>query len=159
MSKLTIYCDNEHIDPLLLAECVYKALKQRVKLSAEICFCSPQEIKQLNLEQRKIDKVTDVLSFPSAGVCEGEIVKKCNYPFDIDPESNSVFLGSIMICVDRAKEQAEEYGHSLKRELYYLAVHGMLHLFGYDHERAEDKESMREMEEIILSAIGAVREE
>ena len=157
MSKLTLYCDNEYIDPILLADCVYKTLKQRVKLSAEICFCSPEEIKQLNAEQRGKDLVTDVLSFPGAGVLAGEIVKIKNYPFDIDPENGGVFMGSIMICVERAKEQAEEYGHSLNREIYYLAVHGLLHLFGYDHEQDDDKRIMRETEEIILSQIGAVR--
>ena len=66
-------------------------------------------------------------------------------------------MGSIMICVERAREQAEEYGHSLNREIYYLAVHGLLHLFGYDHENEDDKKVMREMEEIILNKIGAVR--
>ncbi len=157
MSKLTLYCDNEHIDPLLLSSCVYTALKQRVKLSAEICFCSPEEIKELNAQTRGKDMVTDVLSFPGAGVLAGEIVKIKNYPFDIDPENGGVFMGSIMICVERAREQAEEYGHSLNREIYYLAVHGLLHLFGYDHENEQDKKVMREMEELILNKIGAIR--
>ena len=157
MSKLTLYCDNEYIDTNLLSSSVYTALKQRVKLSAEICFCSPEEIKQLNAETRGKDAVTDVLSFPGAGVLAGEIVKIKNYPFDIDPENGGVFMGSIMICVERAREQAEEYGHSLNREIYYLAVHGLLHLFGYDHEVEEDKNIMREMEELILNKIGAVR--
>ena len=101
--------------------------------------------------------VTDVLSFPGAGVLAGEIVKIKNYPFDIDPENGGVFMGSIMICVERAKEQAEEYGHSLMREIYYLAVHGLLHLFGYDHEEENDKRLMRDIEELILNKIGAVR--
>lgn len=157
MSKLTIYCDNELIDALLLAETVYKELKQRVNLSAEISFCTPKEIQELNNQTRNKNAVTDVLSFPAAGVSEGEIVKRKNYPFDIDPETNGVFLGSIMICTQRAKEQAQEFGHSLSRELYYLAVHGMLHLFGFDHETQADKQSMRQTEEAILAKIGAVR--
>lgn len=158
MAKLTIYCDNELIDAYLLAEVVYKTLKQKINLSAEICFCEAEEIRSLNKEQRNKDSVTDVLSFPSTSVTAGEIIKKKNYPYDYDPESKSVFLGSIMICNSRAKEQAEEFGHSLKRELYYLAVHGLLHIFGYDHEREEDKREMREVEEIILEKIGAIRE-
>lgn len=158
MSKLTVYCDNELIDGLLLADCVYKALKQKVNLSAEISFCEEDEIRALNRKQRNKDSVTDVLSFPSTNVVAGEIIKKRNYPFDIDPETKGIFLGSIMICTQRAKEQAEEYGHSLKREFYYLAVHGMLHLFGYDHEVEEDKAIMREKEEEILALIGAVRD-
>ncbi len=158
MAKLTIYCDNALIDPLLLAESVYNVLKQKVKLSAEITFCEPEEIQQLNREQRGKDAVTDVLSFPSTDITAGEIVKKKNYPFDVDPENGGIFLGSIIICTKRAEEQAKEYGHSLKRELYYLAVHGMLHLFGYDHEVESDKEIMREREEEALALIGAIRE-
>lgn len=157
MSKLTIYCDNRLIDTDLLADCVYKTLKQKVNLSAEICFCDAEEIRALNKQQRQKDAVTDVLSFPSTSVIAGEIIKTRNYPFDYDPETKSVFLGSIMICQSRAQEQAEEFGHSLEREFYYLAVHGMLHLFGYDHEDENDKALMREVEESVLSKIGAVR--
>ena len=157
MSKLIINCDNQLIDGDMLAKAVYSALKQRVNLSAEICFCDKEEIRTLNRENRNIDSVTDVLSFPAAGVTAGEIVKKRNYPFDIDPETNAVFLGSIMICIERAKEQAEEYGHSFEREIYYLAVHGMLHLFGYDHMTEEDKAEMREKEEQILAVLDKTR--
>ena len=159
MAKLTVYCDSELIDINLLANSVYKTLKQKINLSAELTFCTAEEIRELNKNERGKDAVTDVLSFPSTTVTAGEIVKRKNYPFDIDPESNSVFMGSIIICTERAKEQAEEYGHSLKREFYYLAVHGMLHIFGYDHEVESDKEVMREMEEEILALIGALREE
>lgn len=157
MAKLLISCDNGLIDGVKLGEVVHKSLKQRVNLAAEICFCEKDEIRALNKENRSVDSVTDVLSFPAAGVSAGEIVKKRNYPFDIDPESGAVFLGSIMICTDRAREQAEEYGHSFERELYYLAVHGMLHLFGYDHEKDEDKAEMRQKEEEILSLLDKTR--
>lgn len=157
MSKLTINCDNQLIDGDLLGKAVYETLRQRVNLSAEICFCEKDEIRELNKTNRGIDSVTDVLSFPAAGVAAGEIVKKKNYPFDVDPENGSVFLGSIMICTDRAREQAEEYGHSFEREVYYLAVHGMLHLFGYDHMTDEDKSVMREQEEIILEKLDKTR--
>lgn len=158
MAKLTIYCDNPLIDVDLLANCVFKTLKQKVKLSAEITFCSPEEIQEINARERGKDMVTDVLSFPSTNVSAGEVIKRQNYPFDVDPESNSVFIGSIIICNERAQEQAVEYGHSLKRELYYLAVHGLLHLFGYDHEEENDKAFMRETEELILAEIGAIRD-
>lgn len=159
MSKLLVNCDNQLIDGDLLGKAVYETLKQRVNLSAEICFCDKAEIQRLNKENRGIDSVTDVLSFPAAGVTAGEIVKKKNYPFDLDPENGSVFLGSIMICTDRAKEQAEEFGHSFGRELYYLAVHGMLHLFGYDHMNDEDKAEMRALEEEILKKLDKTRED
>ena len=157
MAKLTINCDNQLIDTLLLGESVFKTLRQRVNLTAEISFCSEEEIQQINNETRGKNLVTDVLSFPALNVTAGEIIKKKNYPFDTDPETGGVFLGSIIICEKRAKEQAEEYGHSLTREIYYLAVHGLMHLFGYDHETEEDKAVMREMEESALELIGAKR--
>lgn len=157
MGELIICCDNQLIDADLLGKVVCRTLKQAVRLSAEICFCSKEEIIKLNAETRGIDSVTDVLSYPAAGVTAGEIVKRRNYPFDVDPETNSVFLGSIMICTDRAKEQAEEFGHSFGREIYYLAVHGLLHLFGYDHMEEADKAEMREKEEEILTILDKTR--
>ncbi|MBQ7408661.1 MAG: rRNA maturation RNase YbeY [Clostridia bacterium] len=158
MAKLFIYCDNQLIDGDLLASAVYKTLKQKINLSAEITFCTEEEIKQINLSERKINSVTDVLSFPSLDLTAGEIVKRRNYPYDVDPESNSVFLGCIIICTQRAKEQAEQFGHSFEREIHYLAVHGLLHLFGYDHENEQDKQVMRELEEQILNALGQIRD-
>ena len=67
-------------------------------------------------------------------------------------------MGSIAVCLERAKEQAEEYGHSFGRELYYLLVHGVLHCLGYDHMNDEDKAEMREKEELILTKLGKTRE-
>ncbi len=157
MAKLTINCDNQLIDAVLLGESVFKTLRQRVNLTAEISFCLEEEIQQINNETRGKNLVTDVLSFPALNVTAGEIIKKKNYPLDTDPETGGVFLGSIIICEKRAKEQAQEYGHSLTREIYYLAVHGLMHLFGYDHETEEDKAVMREMEESALELIGAKR--
>ena len=158
MSKLLVNCDNQLIDGDLLGKAVYETLKQRVNLSAEICFCDKDEIQRLNKENRGIDSVTDVLSFPAAGVTAGEIVKKKNYPFDLDPENGSVFLGSIMICTDRAKEQAEEFGHSFGRELYYLAVHGMLHLFGYDHMEDDERIVIEKKQEEVLQRCNILRD-
>lgn len=160
MSDLLISCEQscEKIDLKNIAEAAYKTLKQRVKLLIELCFCDESEIKRVNNETRKIDAVTDVLSFPAAGVSAGEIVKKQNYPFDVDPETGRVFLGSIMICVKRAEQQAAEYGHSVEREIAYLTVHGIMHLFGYDHMTEEDKAEMRAMEEKTLEKAGIPRD-
>lgn len=160
MSDLLISCEQscEKIDLQNIAEAAYKTLKQRVKLLIELCFCDESEIKRVNNETRKIDAVTDVLSFPAAGVSAGEIVKKQNYPFDVDPETDRVFLGSIMICIKRAEQQAAEYGHSVEREIAYLTVHGIMHLFGYDHMTEEDKAEMRSMEEKTLEKAGIPRD-
>ena len=67
-------------------------------------------------------------------------------------------MGSVVVCLQRAKEQAEEYGHSLERELHYLLTHGVLHCLGYDHMTDEDKAEMRGKEEYVLSKLGIVRE-
>ena len=108
-----------------------------------ILIDTPERIQTLNREFRRVDAVTDVLTFPA---WEGE-----------DPLSADGYLGDIMICYDRAVEQAETYGHSLLRELSFLAVHGVLHLLGYDHMTEADERVMREKQTTILDGIGVTR--
>lgn len=127
-----------------------------VPLAIEICFVDEEEIQRLNRENRNIDKVTDVLSFPALDLERGQAIKKAEYPFEMDEEGRLV-VGSIAICIKRAKEQAEEYGHSYERELHYLIVHGIMHCLGYDHMEESDKAQMREQEEKILTKIGITR--
>ncbi|MBQ1565969.1 MAG: rRNA maturation RNase YbeY [Clostridia bacterium] len=108
-----------------------------------ILIDTPERIQTLNREFRHVDTVTDVLTFPA---WEGEISL-----------SADGYLGDIMICYDRAKEQAEQYGHSLLRELSFLAVHGCLHLLGYDHMTEADERVMREKQTAILDSMGVKR--
>lgn len=108
-----------------------------------ILIDTPERIQTLNREFRHVDAVTDVLTFPA---WEGEISL-----------SADGYLGDIMICYDRAKEQAEQYGHSLLRELSFLAVHGCLHLLGYDHMTEADERVMREKQTAILDSMGVKR--
>ncbi len=108
-----------------------------------ILIDTPERIRTLNREFRNVDAVTDVLTFPA---WEGEISL-----------SADGYLGDIMICYDRAVEQAEAYGHSLLRELSFLAVHGCLHLLGYDHMTPDDERVMREKQTTILDGIGVTR--
>jgi probable rRNA maturation factor len=110
----------------------------------------------LNRELRDTDKVTDVLSFPTLDGIKGKKLLKKDYPYDVDEEGN-LLIGSIAICVKRAKEQAEEYGHSYNRELHYLLVHGIMHCLGYDHMTDEEKAEMREKEACILAKLGITR--
>ncbi len=154
-TDLLLYIENSPIKTQELALAVYKTLKQEENLSCEVVFISEEEIKSLNNEQRGIDKVTDVLSFPTLDGQRGKIIRAKDFPLDC--VDNRVFLGSIAVCVNRAKEQAIEYGHSEERELNYLICHGLLHLFGYDHMIEEDKIEMRALEEKILSEIGINR--
>lgn len=111
---------------------IKKALKkEKNKRSIEIVFVTEDRIKELNLNFRNIDKVTDVLSFPND---------------DFEGQS----LGDVFICIKRAMEQAEEYGHSTLREFAFLAVHGYLHLLGYDHIDKEEEKIMFSMQDEIL---------
>ncbi|MDD4377550.1 MAG: rRNA maturation RNase YbeY [Eubacteriales bacterium] len=116
---------------------------ERTEIS--VSFVEAEEIKDLNCQYRNIDKVTDVLSFPQ--------FEDLN---DL-PEEGELFLGDVVICKERAEEQAKEFGHSFKREIIYLFVHSVLHLVGYDHMDEEDKTEMRKQEEIIMSHIGLER--
>ena len=127
-----------------------------VDLAIELIFVDEEEIRRLNSETRNIDKVTDVLSYPCLDGIKGQALQGEDYPFDIDEEGNLV-IGSIAICCQRAKEQAEEYGHSYERELHYLIVHGIMHCLGYDHIEDEDRAQMREKEEYILGKLGITR--
>lgn len=115
-----------------------------------VSFVTPEEIKNLNSEYRNVDSVTDVLSFP-----QFESVEEL-----IDAEENTgvAELGDVVICMDRAKSQAEEFGHPLKREVIYLFVHSILHLLGYDHMEEDEKKVMRAREEEVMGELGIVRE-
>ena len=125
-------------------------------LCFEFLFVDEDEIQRLNRETRGIDKVTDVLSYPSLDGIKGEKLCADDYPYEIDEDGN-LFVGSVAVCVARAEEQAEEYGHSLRRELHYLLTHGVLHCLGYDHMTDEDKSEMREKEEYVLGKLGIIR--
>lgn len=107
-----------------------------------VTLVNDDEIKELNSAFRGIDKSTDVLSFPL-----GE-----NGEYDINPETDALMLGDIVISAEHALKQAEEYGHSIDREIAFLTVHSMLHLLGYDHvnNEAEEKEMFKKQEEILI---------
>lgn len=153
-----IECDEE-IFPT--AEAVANALEGCVEtdttLVIELSFVDNHEIQRLNRELRNIDRVTDVLSFPALDISAGQAVRKAEHPFEQDEEGR-ILLGSIAICIERAQEQATEYGHSYQRELHYLLVHGVMHCLGYDHENENDKVLMREKEESVLKKMGITRE-
>jgi probable rRNA maturation factor len=120
--------------------------------SVEVCVAlvSDQEIRSLNRQYRGVDAHTDVLSFASD--LEIEEINRLRESGDALP------LGDIVISVNRAVEQANRFGHPFRRELAYLAVHGVLHLLGYDHQDAADQTAMRSAEEVVLSDLGIRRE-
>ncbi len=121
------------------------------KLYISITLTTPENIRNINKEYRNTDKETDVLSFP---MFEQEEIKEI-----INSKQHLVedVLGDIVISVKKVQEQAIEYGHSFKRELSYMLVHGFYHLMGYDHIKEEDKKEMRPKEEKILQDLKIVR--
>lgn len=155
---IKILCDdNEYIDDLKIGKAVFNRLDQKENLCCELVFCDEEQIRKLNAEYRAVDSVTDVLSFPSLDEIRGKILSKKDYPLEYDEEQKALFIGSIAICVKRAKEQALEYGHSEKREFTFLTVHALLHLMGYDHMEEDDRVEMRALEDEIMQEIGEER--
>ena len=122
---------------------VAKELKLPENMSLNIVMVEANVIKALNKQFRQIDKVTDVLSFPMLDRLD-------ELENEIDAELGDVNIGDIYICRERAKEQAEEYGHGYGRELCFLAVHGLLHLLGYDHILEEEEKEMFALQDDIL---------
>ena len=157
MADFTVECEEEGFDVSLLEKHALAGTESDAPLCAELVFTDEEGIRKLNAQTRGKDAVTDVLSYPNMELVRGKDIRAEEHPFDLDEEGR-LFLGSIVICRQRAAQQAEEYGHSLRRELYYLAVHGLCHLLGYDHETEEDRAQMRAREETALTAMGLPRE-
>lgn len=126
-----------------------------VPCEVDVLFTDDEGIHQINLEQRQVDRPTDVLSFPMFDLRPGE------HPTqeDADPGTGLVPLGDMVISLERAKAQGEEFGHGTRREVAYLAVHSVLHLLGYDHmDEGPMKAQMRGREEAILGELGIGRD-
>ncbi|PWM72639.1 MAG: rRNA maturation RNase YbeY [Bacillota bacterium] len=151
MGRLVIECLSKNVHYRRLAREVYKILGQKGKLRAELVFLGEDEMMRLNSMARHVDKVTDVLSFPSLDGIRGRAVTAEEFPYET--EGNFVYMGSIAICEKRAEEQAAEYGHSAERETAYLVLHGLLHLFGYDHMTDKDKGEMRALEKAVIEKL------
>ena len=119
-------------------------------------FTQNQGIHEFNKETRNIDAPTDVLSFPNIEYdIPGNFEMAEEQEADcFEPDSGELILGDIIISVEKVISQAEEYGHSKLRERTYLIVHGLMHLFGYDHEDEADKKQMREKEKQALKILG-----
>ena len=115
-----------------------------------IIMVDDEKIQELNKNYRGKDSVTDVLSFPLTSE-DGKT--------EINPDTNAVQLGDVVISLETAVKQAQNYGHSLEREIGFLTVHSMLHLLGYDHETSQlDQRIMREKEESVLEKLGISRD-
>ena len=141
------------------AKMVKRSIKTALAEEGVDCDCEifvmltdDEEIHEINLENRGVDRATDVLSFPYNNLTAGEFdADECDYNYETD----CVSLGDMVISMERCKAQAEEFGHSFEREVSYLKVHSTLHLLGYDHEdEGEQKKQMRAREDEIMSKMG-----
>lgn len=139
---------SQTIEKIIVDALAYERFQKPCEVSVSIV--DNEEIHQINKQFRDIDRATDVLSFPLLTFEEGEMP-------DLN-EKDEVLLGDIIISLERAREQAEEYGHSLKREIAFLTAHSMLHLLGYDHMEAEEEKEMFEKQREILNKAGIPRE-
>ncbi len=117
-------------------------MKYKKEAEVSVSVVNADDIQRLNKEFRGINKVTDVLSFPIG---------------DKNPETGEIVLGDIVLCADKIIAQAEEYGHTRKRELAFLTCHSMLHLLGYDHMEEDERLEMEDLQKKILAKIGYER--
>lgn len=156
--NIIITCDNPYTatfgEKRYIKHCIWTALRaQRVNLPCEInvMLTDNEGIRDINSTMRGIDAPTDVLSFPMFTLEAGVAPEGDEY---IDEATGLCPLGDMCISMDKVYVQAEEFGHSLERELGYLTVHSVLHLLGYDHlDEGEEKARMREREEYIMSLV------
>ena len=137
-------------------ECVEKEEKLLdTNLYLNVILTNPEIIRQTNAKYRNIDKETDVLSFPMFQKEEIDKILESGKEYEEPVED---VLGDIMVSIPKVIEQAQEYGHSVERELSYMIVHGFYHVMGYDHIKEEDKAIMRPKEEHILNKLNITRQ-
>ncbi len=137
---------------LAMEKCPYEA-------QVNLLITDNQGIHELNRQYRQVDAPTDVLSFPMIPFqkeAEFSVVEEEEADC-FDPESGELILGDIIISAEKVFEQADQYGHSVKRELAFLIAHSMLHLCGYDHMVKEEADIMEEKQERVLSFLGITR--
>ena len=127
-----------------------------VPCEINVLVTDDEGIRAINNAYRKIDKATDVLSFPMFELTAGQL--PASWEAYKDPDTGLVPLGDMAISLERARQQAAEFGHSARREVGYLTIHSMLHLLGYDHlDEGPQKAQMRAREEAIAASIGLKR--
>ena len=142
----------ENIISKVLDKCFEVEHLPKDKLLVSVTLTNPENIKKINKEYRKINRPTDVLSFPMFEKEEiDEFVKTQKWEY-------TDILGDMVISIEQVELQAKEYGHSFERELSYMIVHSFYHLMGYDHIKEKDKQEMRPKEEYVLNELGITRE-
>lgn len=149
----------------------YEALAKRViefaleheefpyECEVNLTLTDNEGIREINRTYREIDKPTDVLSFPLINYEKAGDFSALeeNYDDNFNPDTGEIMLGDIIISIEKVKEQADSYGHSIEREFAFLILHSMLHLFGYDHMTEEEAAIMEEKQKIILDKMKIFR--
>ena len=142
----------------VITKCIEATLKaEQINIPCEInvLVTNNERIQAINAASRNIDAATDVLSFPMFELEAG--MPPADWDDYLDPETGRCPLGDMAISLERASAQAQEYGHSLRREIGYLCIHSVLHLLGYDHlDEGPQKAQMRKREELIASTVPGV---
>ena len=173
---MTIFIENENVDNNIESfsfdyeKLIKDVIEESVvyvdcpfEINVEVTITDNKTIQEINKEQRDMDKATDVLSFP---LIDYDVPGDFSFLEDTDddfaydyfePDTGELMLGDIVISAEKVYEQAEEYGHSVKRELGFLVAHSMLHLFGYDHMADEERAEMERMQSEILDKLGITR--
>ena len=143
----------------IITKCVEATLREEnisVPCEINVFVTNDRGIRAINAASRNLDKATDVLSFPMFELRAGDPPE--DWTEYLDPETGLCPLGDMAISLQRATEQAKEFGHSLQREVGYLTIHSMLHLLGYDHmDEGVEKETMRAREEAIAATVPGVQ--
>ncbi len=147
-----LYSEENILDDVMLEDlekaavlCVEKEGLPAENAEISLTFVSKEEIRELNNQYRGIDNHTDVLSFP--------LIED----FDFIEEDDDYMLGDVVICLEKAREQADEFGHSERREIVYLFVHSVCHLLGFDHMEEDEKKEMRQREEEVMTLLDLER--
>ena len=137
-----------------------------VPVEISVTITSAEAVHEINREYRGIDRTTDVLSFPmvefqglgyAPGRMSAEVRNEIIASSDQNPDTDCFLLGDIILNYEQAGIQAEEYGHSLQREIAFLTIHSLLHLLGYDHMEEEDESLMREHQNAVLNKLQITR--
>ena len=160
--KLTVYFDNlqgKYPVTFRLKRLIRKTVKAALfyeqfafPTEVSVTFTDNTGIRTLNREHRELDRETDVLSFPVVNLLDGSDCDEAG-----DYYEGRLILGDVVLCAERAQQQAEEFGHSIEREMGYLTCHSVLHLIGYDHEDESERETMRQKEEAVMELVNLKR--
>lgn len=166
---MTVYVENE-TDKVFafeeealcrqVAEAVLDSEGCPYEAQVNVLITDSEGIRLYNREYRRIDRETDVLSFPNVPFQkEADFSAAEAYEADcFDPDSGELILGDIILCTERIDSQAQSYGHSVRREFAFLVAHSMLHLCGYDHETPAEAERMEQKQEAVLKSLGLTRD-